>query len=199
MGRPTIRLILAAAVLGLPSAAHAAPLQVVEVWGRFVETSSAIVSPSEIDTVEIDRAAEPVPGAQSREVWLLQRTTVTLVDSGRQTFKRWADSRACPAVIPTLAKLADVESVAIQPPGRPYPVGRDTDDAATQRSQPPGAHDGVDYDAGTYEIDAQGHWPAAHMVGSVMMKSGAETPAADWIADAFKALSPCWTATDPTR
>jgi len=198
MGRPMIRLVLAAAVLVWPFAAHAAALQVLEVWGRF-ETSSAMVSPSEIDTVEIDRAAEPVPGVHSREVWLLQRTTVTLAEAGRQTFKRWADSRSCPALVPTLAKLADIEAVAIQPPGRPYPVGRDTDDEATQRSRPPGARDGVDYDAGTYQIDAQGHWPAAHMVGAVVMKSGAETPAADWIAEAFKALSPCWTASDPTR
>src|ERR1700733_12136643 len=111
------RLLLAAALSALcASAAGAAPLVVYDVWGRLVETPSAIVPPSEIDTVEIDRVADPGAGPGSPEIWLLQRTTVTLADSGRTTLRRWADSRTCPVLIPTLAKLADVESVAIQPP-----------------------------------------------------------------------------------
>jgi hypothetical protein len=194
-----IRFALTAALLVSPFAVHAAPLQVLEVWGRFVETSSAIVSPSEIDTVEIDRAAEPVMGARSREVWLLQRTTVTLADSGRKTFRRWADSRSCPALILTLAKLADIERVAIQPPGRPYPIGDLDAETAARLRQSHEATDSTVFDAGTFELEAKGHWPNALMSGEVTMKSGAETPAANWIADAFKALSPCWTVSDPTH
>jgi hypothetical protein len=199
MGKPMIRLALTVAVLVSPFAAHAAPLQVLEVWGRFVETSSAIVAPSEIDTVEIDRAAEPIAGVRLREVWLLRRTTVTLADGGRKTFRRWADSRSCSTLIPTLAKLADVEAVAIQPPGRPYPVGDLDAETAERLRQRHETSDSTVFDAGTFELEAKGHWPDARMSGVVTMKSGAETPAADWIADAFKALSPCWTATDPTR
>jgi hypothetical protein len=191
------RCLAAATMIALPPAAAAAPLEPFEVWGRFVETSSVIVSPHTLDTVEIERAAEP--GFGSAEVWLLARTKVTDSDRGRQTEKFWADSRSCPQLIPTLAKLADVEGVAIQPPGRAYPIGRDIDPAAAQRlrrSGQPG--DRTLFDGGTYEIDAQGHFPVAHMTGAVTMTSGNGTPVSAWVFGAFQALEPCWRTTDPT-
>jgi len=184
-------------VLVATPAAVAAPLEPFEVWGRFVATSSAIVSPHTVDTVEVDRAAEPAFG--SPEVWLLARTRVTDSDRGHQTEKFWADSRTCPQIIPTLAKLADVEGVAIQPPGRPYPMGQMARETA-QRMRHSRQSDGdrTIFDGGTYEIEAEGHFPVAHMTGRVTMTSGAGTPASAWVAQAFQALEPCWRTADPT-
>src|SRR6185437_206881 len=154
VGRGT--LLIPAAALVAAGAALAAPLDPFEVWGRFVATSSAIVSPQTIDAVEIDRAAEPPIG--SPEVWLLARTKVTVTEAGRRTEKLWADSRTCPQVIESLAKLADVERVAIQPPGRPWPTGRiDRETAERLRRSGGGYRESTIFDAGTYEIDAQEH------------------------------------------
>jgi hypothetical protein len=188
--------LAAVVALGLATTAAAGPLQVFDTWGSFRAESSAIVSPHTTDSVKIERAAGPEFGAA--EVWVLERTTVTERDTGRTSETRWADSRTCPPLIPTLAGLADLEPVSIQPPGAPWPRGRmDAATARELRQHGGGGGDRIIYDAGTYEIEAQGHWPVARMSGSVVMRSGAGTPAAAWVTDAFRALEPCWRDTRP--
>jgi len=180
-----------AILITLASAVTARPLAPFDVWGSFSRTSSAIVSLHTVDTVKIERAsAGLIP--PSPEIWLLERTTETTSDTGRQVVLRWADSRACRTLIPALAKLAALEPVTIQPPGLPWPAGR-----GDNKYRPPSERDGEIFDGETYEIEAKGHWAAARMAGSVVMRSGAGTPAARWVDDAFTALASCWTTTHP--
>ncbi len=88
------RVRAAALLIGLPSAAAAAPLEPFEVWGRFVDTSSTIISPHTVDTVQIERAAEPAFG--SPEVWLLARTR-RMTDRLAATRPRRAGAERLPA------------------------------------------------------------------------------------------------------
>jgi hypothetical protein len=190
-------LAVALAATLAPRAATAGHLQVFDQWGRFKRTSSPIVSPHQTDTVKIERASD---GLTSPAVWLLERTTEITGDQGHSLVVRWADSGDCPALIPTLAKLADLESVAIQPPGVPFPKGRDVDPARARQQRLSRNDPDADwriFDGADYEIAAQGHWPVAHMYGEVVLRGGAGTPAQTWVEQALRALEPCWTTTQP--
>ena len=107
--------------------------------------------------------------------------------AGSSTTLRWADSRSCPSLVPELAALATLEPFSIQPPGVRWPAGlEDTDDARTRRLR--GAMDETISDGSTYEIDAPGHWVKVHVMGGVILRGAAGSPAAYWVEHALKAL-----------
>ena len=185
----------AIAVLPAGGGANARLLEVFEVWGSFRATSSAIVDPHTVKTVKIERAAEP--GSRSGpEIWIAEQLTEISRGGELTTEHRWADSRTCPTLIPALAGLSKLEPLSIQPPGVPWPEGRDIRPGSEREARRHG--DEQIFDGGDFEIDAPGRWVAARMAGSVILRSGAGTPVAIWVQDALRALAPCWSATEPS-
>ena len=182
-------------VLAASGGANARPLEVFDVWGSFRATSSAIVDPHTLKTVKIERAAEP--GARpGPEIWIAEQLTEISRSGELTTEHRWADSRTCPAMLPALASLSKLEPLSIQPPGVPWPEGRDIRAGSEREARLHG--DGQIFDGGDFEIDAPGRWVAARMAGSVILRGGAGTPVAIWVRHALEALASCWSATEPS-
>jgi len=189
------------AAMTAPCIADAAALRqpdVSEVWGSFKAISSAIIDPHVVQTVKIERAT-PAGTILGPEIWEAEQITETSRAGVLTTEHHWADSRSCPALIPTLASLAKLEPITIQPPGIVLPDGRDMPPGWSARDLRlhDGGGEGRIFDGGDFEIDAPGRWAAARMAGSVVLRGGAGTPAAIWVQSALRALAPCWSAAAP--
>lgn len=180
--------LLAAVLIAAPASAGR-PVSA-DAWGSFTRSSSGIVEPHTLDTVSIEQRVSV--GSLSTEVWVLRRTTETRTGHRVKTRLSWADSRTCPALLPTLATLAKLPPVIIQPPGLPWPQGRDV-----KGRLPPEQREGSIFDAGDYEISAHGHWVAERWEGETTMRGSAGSPAAAWVESAFAALAPCWMDREP--
>lgn len=191
----TVILVSVAALSASASAAE--PKLSFQPWGSFTSTSSPILTPLIVDRMTVE-TAQGWAGAKptTREFWVVERRTTTTTDAGSNASLRWADSRTCPSLIPELAALANLEPVSILPPGVKWPAGRDHDADASPR-QLRQERDETVFDAGTYEIDAPGHWAKARMTGSVVLRGATRSPAANWVEHTMKALEPCWSSTPP--
>ncbi|HWE98210.1 MAG TPA: hypothetical protein VG248_00255 [Caulobacteraceae bacterium] len=191
--RPTIAIFLGiCAVAATPAGAK--PTWEFTHWGSFTRTSSAFVSPRSSEQYEISHGRAWVGlKAITPEMWLIERTETVTSATGKQTTHGWADSRSCNGLIPSLSGLADLEAFAIQPPGLPWPRGRDQPPNAS----PKGSGDRQYFDTTEYEVAATGHWPNARMVGDVVLR-GSGGPIAGWVEDTLRALQACWSPKPPT-
>ena len=107
--------------------------------------------------------------------WIATRTDR---EKGQPARTSWADSDACPAMLPAFARLQSIEPFRIAPPG--------IRDGAS----------GVILDGDYYEIHAHGYWAQADRDGEIVI-SGNSGPVMTWVEDTMKVLAPCWSKKQP--
>ncbi len=176
-------------LLGVGLQGAAAPA-VLWPWGSFRTTASGFVSPSHDDQVDIKYAGSRLSAGA---IWLLVRTTTVHSGPSARPRHQWADSRTCPALIPALAKLADLEPVTIQPPGLPWPKGA----TWTGGYMPPDQRNQQISDTDDYEISAPGRYQMSRFEGHVVLKGGGGSPVAQWVEETMKAVESCWSPKPP--
>ncbi len=137
-------------------------------WGHFVRRPALARRPSE----SVDIATHG--GTPDHPDYLLRLTTRAL---GDVPVIRWLDSRTCPAVRDSLAKLSALTAPRLAPPGfAPRPTMM--------------MMDGVDY---SLTVPAEDRSGASRLTWT----SNVGTPLAAWVDATLAALVACWTSREP--
>ena len=146
-------------------------------WGSFTAGRS-IRRDSQTIRVEVAHIWRLAQDGRTRiDFWTAEKRSEPRVGLGKL---QWADSRTCPALIPSLAKLADLEPIRMTPPGVTAPA----------------AH--LILDGQSFEIVAPGVFPLAAAAGEVRLTGNVDSPMGTWVSATLNSLGPCWSDTPPT-
>lgn len=166
--RKLLLAIIGSAIVGGPTSAMTFTAPSLMPWGSF-SVDPALMRGHGLIKVEVAKVG--------RDLWVAEKLSKSR--TGPDTLA-WADSRTCDALIPTLAKLADLEPIKLTPPGVP-PMGQN-----------------IIMDGANYEINAQGVYQSERALGEVRLTGNVNSPIAKWVDGALDALKPCW-QTDPPK